>query len=291
MFDLSYRHVDFKNYKAHSFNCMGGLCEILIETSNTETSNQIFKVLYQEAKRIESKFSRYNESNIIYKINNALGKKVHLDKETAKLIAYADHIYHLSDGLFDITSGVLRKAWVFDQTSNVASKEKVNELLKYIGWNKVKLEKKSITMPKDFQIDLGGIGKEYAVDRCVQLAKEQGPYSVLVNFGGDIAVTGPKLSGEAWIINIEGSVEKYHLIHGGIATSGDKNKYLLHEGKKLSHILNPKTGWPLVNAPSSITVVADTCTAAGTLSTLAMLNAPDHKTFLENEAEQFFIID
>lgn len=290
MFDPTYRYTDFNSYKAHAFMCMGGLCEVLIETSDKLISNQIFSLVYDEAKRIEKKFSRYETNNIIYKINNAEGKKVHLDKETSKLIHFADQIYRVSDGMFDITSGVLRKAWTFDQSSNIASEETVKELLKYIGWNKVKLEKKSITMPKHFQIDLGGIGKEYAVDSCIQIAKTNSAVPTLVNFGGDIAVTGPKINNLPWIVNIEGAPERYNLFFGGIATSGDKNKFLIHKGDKLSHILNPKTGWPLVNAPASITVVADTCTAAGTLSTLAMLKAPLHEEFLRDEAEYYFIV-
>jgi FAD:protein FMN transferase len=289
MFDSSYRYVDFNTYKAHSFFCMGGLCEILIETPDKILSNQIFSKIYEEAKRIEKKFSRYDNTNIIYKINNAHGKKVHLDKETAKLIHYADQIYKVSDGMFDITSGILRKAWTFDQSSNVPHKEEVENLLPFIGWQKVKLEKRALTLPKDFQLDLGGIGKEYAVDSCVQIAKAFGSTSTLVNFGGDIGVTGPKKNHQAWVINIDGSTEKYNLLNSGIATSGDKNKFLISNGKKLSHILNPKTGWALQDAPSSITVVADNCTAAGTLSTLAMLKAPNHLEFLTDEAEYFFI--
>lgn len=289
MFDPSYRFTPFHSYHSHTFKCMGGLCEVLIETSDRNMSQQIFTVIYDEAKRIEKKFSRYETNNIVSKINSALGKKIHLDKETAKLIHYADQMFQLSEGMFDITSGVLRKAWVFDQSSNIAKDSDVEELLKFIGWNKVKLEKKAITLPKGFQIDLGGIGKEYAVDSCVQKSKAFSPLPVLVNFGGDIAVTRPKLNDSPWIINIDGAQERYHLLFGAIATSGDKNKYLLHNGKKLSHILNPKTGWPLIDAPSSITVVADTCTAAGTLSTMAMLKAPHHLDFLKNEAEYYFV--
>ena len=289
MFDPTYRLTDFKSYKTHAFKCMGGLCEIIIETPNNNLSELIFKSLYNEAKRIEKKFSRYEKNNIIFKINSALGKKVHLDKETAKLIHFADQLYSVSDGLFDITSGVLRRVWTFDQSSNVANQSDIEKVLKFVGWHKVKLEKKSITLPSGFEIDLGGIGKEYAVDRCAQLALQLGPTPVLVNFGGDIAVTGPKVNNAPWQIQIEDSSEKYNLFYGGIATSGDKNKFLLHNDKKLSHILNPKTGWPLINAPASITVIADNCTAAGALSTLAMLKSPNHEIFLENEAEHFFI--
>ncbi|MGH1469297.1 MAG: FAD:protein FMN transferase [Bdellovibrionales bacterium] len=290
MFDSSYKLVNHGRYQAHSFFCMGGLCEILVENQNLDHSRSIFKIAYDEAKRIEQKFSRYEPKNIIYKINNAGGKKVSLDKETAKLIHYSDQIYRVSDGLFDITSGVLRKVWRFDQSENTPSKTEVESLLSAVGWDKVKLEKKTIAMPSNFEIDLGGVGKEYAVDRCVALIKLKHKTSVLVNLGGDIAVTGPKSDGSPWVINVDGASKNYQLMSGAVATSGDKNKFLIKDGKKLSHILNPKTGWPLENAPSAITVIADTCTAAGSLSTLAMLAAPKHREFLESEAEDFFIL-
>jgi thiamine biosynthesis lipoprotein len=290
MFDATYKIIDHGKYQAHSFFCMGGLCEVLVESQNIEHSKSIFKIAYDEAKRIEKKFSRYELGNIIYKINNAGGRKTSLDKETAKLIHYADQIYDLSSGLFDVTSGVLRKIWTFDQSENIPSQDDIDQTLKFIGWDKAKLEKKSLTLPKGFELDLGGVGKEYAVDRCISLIGLKHKTSVLVNLGGDIAVTGTKSDKSPWLINVDGSSKQYKLFSGGVATSGDKNKYLLEDGKKLSHILNPKTGRPVENAPSAISVVADTCTAAGSLSTLAMLNGVDCKEFLESEADDFFIL-
>ena len=290
MFDQSYKFFNHGKYQAHTFFCMGGLCEILVESQNEEHSKSVFKIAYDEAKRIEKKFSRYEPGNIIHKINNAEGKKVFLDKEIAKLIHYSDQIYNLSEGLFDITSGVLRKVWTFDQSENVPSADEIKNVLKYVGWGKVKLEKKAITLPKGFELDLGGVGKEYAVDRCVSLIKLEHKTSVLVNLGGDIAVTGPKSDKSPWLISIDGSLKQYQLMDGAVATSGDKNKFIIKDGKKLSHILNPKTGWPTENAPSAITVIADTCTAAGSLSTLALLNSPDCNEFLESEADEFFIL-
>lgn len=291
MFDESYKFVDHSNFKAHSFKCMGGLCEILIETPDKALSLEMFKTAYTEAKRIEQKFSRYDNANIISKINNANGKKISLDKETAKLIHYANQIFEVSNGFFDITSGVLRKVWNFDQSTNVPSQEDIKTILPQIGWEKAKLEKKALTLPKGFEIDLGGIGKEYAVDSCTSLLKESFCNTpALVNFGGDIAVTGPKLNDMPWSVQVDSSDKEVKLFNGGLATSGDKNKFLLHQNKKLSHILNPKTGWPITDAPTSITVISNTCTGAGTLSTLAFLKAPHHKEFLDDEAEEYFIL-
>jgi FAD:protein FMN transferase len=291
MFDESYRYLDYGEFKAHSFFCMGGLCEILIETSDQETSLQVFKPVYEEAKRIESKFSRYRTDNIIYKINHADGKKVSLDKETRKLLKFADSLFYASNGLFDITSGVLRRAWTFNGSSTVPDRETVERLLPLIGYQKVQVEGDRILIPKGAEIDFGGIGKEYAVDSCTALARTTRPeISTLINLGGDIAVTGPKKNGTPWKIKVEDAEEDLNLFSGAVATSGDKNKFIMHEGRRLSHILNPKTGYPIEGAPRSVTVVASNCTEAGALSTIALLQGPGAEKFLEEQAENFRVL-
>ncbi|MEK6554562.1 MAG: FAD:protein FMN transferase [Bdellovibrionota bacterium] len=291
MFDESYRYLDYGEFKAHSFYCMGGLCEVLIETSDKDQSLNIFKAVYNEAKRLESKFSRYRTDNIVYKINNSNGKKVSLDKETRKLLKFADSLFYASSGLFDITSGILRRAWIFDGSSNIPSREAVEKLLPYIGYQKIQVEGDRLSIPVGAEIDFGGIGKEYAVDSCASIAHEVGRGVVtLVNLGGDIAVTGPKKNGDPWKIKVEDAQEDLILYSGAVATSGDKNKFLLHEGRRLSHILNPKTGYPVEGAPRSVTVVASNCTEAGALSTIALLQGSGAEAFLSEQAEIYRVV-
>ncbi len=290
MIDLSIQFLDYGTYKAQSFQCMGGLCEVLAETSDTVEAKKIFNVVYDEAKRIEKKYSRYDSTNLVHKINNADGTTIPIDDETYRLLTFAHSLYVVSEGLFDITSGVLRKIWTFDGSDKVPDPTLIRPLLQNIGWKNVKLTKNSVQIPSGWQLDFGGIGKEYAVDSCCELARKTSLAPALINLGGDIAVTGPKKDKSPWKIEVDQSDESLRLFSGAVATSGDKNKFVMHKNKKLSHILNPKTGWPIEGAPRSVTVVANTCVEAGALSTLALLQGPKAESFLRDEAKEYKIV-
>ena len=179
-----------EGYWAGTFEAMASPCEILMDLDDNLLANKLLKLAQQEAKRIEQKFSRYRNDNIIYQINNSQGKPVKLDEETAKLLDYADQCYQLSDGKFDITSGVLRQVWKFDGSNNIPSKKDVNTIICNVGWEKVSWQSPYVTLPKNMEIDLGGVGKEYAVDRTALLLIQHTPASLLINFGGDLYITG-----------------------------------------------------------------------------------------------------
>ncbi len=145
------------------------------------------------------------------------------------------------------------------------------------------------------QIDLGGIGKEYAVDRVAGRLAEATPCSALVNFGGDLAVTRAPRERPAWRVGIEpvpGDERRagpvLEIRTGALATSGDARRFLLKDGVRYSHILDPQSGWPVEGAPRSVTVAADTCTQAGMLSTLAMLEGYNAEAFLDGEGVRYW---
>ena len=273
---------------------MASPCVVLMETASKKQARHILEAVAAEAGRIEEKFSRYRDDNIIYKINTANGAAVSVDEETARLIDFSDELYQMSDGLFDITSGVLRKVWKFDGSENVPEDSAVKEVLSKVGWSKVHWQEQTLTMPAGMEIDLGGVGKEYAVDRCVQIAQSLTKQSVLINFGGDLATTGERRDGACWsvgrlITGKENAVGLFKLNRGAIATSGDAHRYLLKEGVRYSHVLNPKTGWSVPNAPHTVSVAAPTCVQAGMLSTLAMLQGDKAKDFLELQEVNFWV--
>ena len=101
---------------------------------------------------------------------NLGGEPVEVDDETARLIDFSESLHRLSDGRFDITSGVLREAWRFDGSDNVPSRSCIDAILPRIGWDKVRWENRTLTLRPGMQIDLGGVGKEYAADRCAGVA-------------------------------------------------------------------------------------------------------------------------
>ena len=273
------------------FQAMGSPCELLCEANTARDAKDLTELVAAEAWRIEEKLSRYIDGNIIHQINSAEGKPVTVDAETAQLLDFAETLYLMSDAAFDITSGVLRRAWTFDGSDNIPSRSDVRAILSLVGWDKADWQSPRLILPAEMEIDLGGIGKEYAVDRAAGILRSKGSTPCLVNFGGDLAVTGPPQMRKAWTVGIEpvdNSVRLIELRHGALATSGDARRFLMKDGIRYGHVIDPRTGWPVEQAASSITVAADTCTQAGMLSTLAMLKGPSAEQFLDSQKEQYW---
>ena len=272
---------------------MGSPCEVLLETEDRDMAATAGEIVAREAWRIEDKFSRYLADSAVQRINTAGGKAVTVDEETARLLDFAETLYKLSGHRFDITSGVLREVWTFDGSDNVPSRQAVDAVLERVGWYRVEWDSPRITMPAGMEIDLGGIGKEYAVDRCVEELKRCCDAPGLVNFGGDLAVSGPPQRRDAWRVAVEGdkpdSADRViDLRQGALATSGDARRFLLRDGIRYGHILDPGTGWPVSDAPRSVTVAADACTQAGMLSTFALLRGKGAEDFLDEQGVRYW---
>ncbi|MFV2004747.1 MAG: FAD:protein FMN transferase [Gammaproteobacteria bacterium] len=277
-----------------SFSAMASPCEILMEVDDEALASKILKAISDEARRVEQKFSRYRDDNIIFEINNVAGRTVSVDEETARLIDFSDELYRMSEGLFDITSGVLREVWKFDGSDNVPDPSAIEKVLLNVGWHKVQWKDQQLTMRPGMEIDLGGVGKEYAVDRCVQIARELTNESILVNFGGDLATTCERRNESFWsvgrlITGKDHAVSLFQLHRGAIATSGDAHRFLLKDGVRYSHVLNPKTGWSIPDAPHTVSVAATTCIEAGMMSTLAMLHGDKAEAFLKLQEVDFWL--
>ena len=285
------------DYWLARFLAMGSPCELLVDSDDRALTEQLANLAYIEAKRIEQKFSRYRDDNIVHRIHHNAGAPVELDDETAKLLDYADLCYRLSDGLFDITSGVLRKVWKFDGSDRVPAERDISAVLPSVGWSKVTWNKPQLMLPVGMEIDFGGMGKEYAVDKAVLLLTAASKVSMVINFGGDLFVTGRRADGNPWRIGIddpdatgEHALGQLQLARGGVATSGDARRFLLKDNTRYGHILNPKTGWPMRDAPRSVTVAAPTCVEAGMLTTFAVLQGPNAENFLAEQEVQHWVV-
>ena len=279
-----------------TFKAMATPCEVRVETDDAGLGRRVADAVEAEARRIEAKFSRYRDDSIISQINSAGGRKTVVDAETAHLLDFAGQCFDLSGGMFDITSGVLRRAWRFDGSDRVPDASDIKPLQKLVGWKKLSWRAPSLTLPAGMEIDLGGLAKEYAVDRALAAARAITAAPVLVNFGGDLAVSGPRTSGTPWHVAIA-SVDKddamagmLELVGGALATSGDARRFLLKDGVRYSHILNPRTGWPVKDAPRSVTVAAPSCVEAGMVATLAMLQGKRAELFLKREGARAWCI-
>jgi FAD:protein FMN transferase len=284
------------DYHLGRFRAFAGPCEVLADTDDPDEARRLFDAARDEALRIERKFSRYRADGAVHGIHAAAGRPVEVDEETAGLLDYAATCHAESGGRFDITSGVLRRVWTFDGGTRVPSREAVAQVLPHVGWSRVRWERPWFTLPEGMEIDFGGFGKEYAVDRAARQLGVLGGAAFLVNFGGDLFASGPRRGDRPWIAGVDDPTRSGRAIThrieftgGGVATSGDARRFVMHEGRRLGHILDPRTGWPIEGAPSSVTVFASTCLEAGTLATFAILHGRGAREFLEGQRVLFQI--
>jgi thiamine biosynthesis lipoprotein len=274
---------------------MASPCEVHVAGTDRETAERIVGIAAAEARRIEAKLSRYRRGNVVDEINSANGRPVVVDDETARMLDYAQRLYELSDRKFDITSGVLRRAWRFDGSDRLPPPHAVAELLLLVGWDKVRWQSRVLTLRSGMEIDFGGIGKEYAVDRAAALVEPLCTHCLL-NFGGDLLALGPQRDGAPWRVGVESvrgeraAAKQIDLAVGALATSGDAKRFLEKDGKRYGHVLDPTTGWPVVDAPRSVTVAAPSCTEAGMLATLALLHGADAEAFLAAQGVQYWTL-
>ncbi len=185
-----------------------------------------------------------------------------------------------SDGVFDLTSGVLRRAWDF-KSGRVPSQVALDHCCsEWVGRRSSGI-RRSLRLRADMEIDFGGIGKEYAADRAAAIVVDLGGQHGLVNLGGDVRVIGPHADGQPWRVAVQDprgepgmTIAHLNVPHGAMATSGDYERFFVHDGRRYSHLLDPRTGWP-VEHWRSVSVVAPLAIAAGACATVAMLKPVD----------------
>jgi thiamine biosynthesis lipoprotein len=284
------------NLLAVKFTAMASACEVLLPLMSAQAALSIGTIAAQEAWRVEKKYSRYRDDSVTAWIHENRGTIIEVDEETAALIDFASQCFDLSEGLFDITSGVLRRAWTFDGSDGIPEAAVIERLLPLVGFEKLQWQSPRLLLPARMELDFGGIGKEYAVDRAYELlaAGESTPF--LLNFGGDLRANRAPSHGP-WQVGIERpntdaeATMLLDLEYGALATSGDSRRYLLKEGIRYGHILNPLTGWPAPKSPRSVTVAASSCTEAGLLSTVAMLHGAGAQAYLEEQGVRYWLLD
>jgi thiamine biosynthesis lipoprotein len=287
---------------AARFLAMGCPCEILVAAASPEQAMRCAQPGVQEAWRIESKFSRYRADSVVRAINGSGGRPVAIDEETRRLLAFAARCFELSGGRFDITSGVLRRAWTFDGSDRIPTRAQIDPLLGRIGFDRLQRAADWIAVPAGMEVDLGGIAKEYAVDRALEVIEAHaagcgagGGPPVLVNFGGDLRANRPP-GDSPWQVGVEDPARVaepsmvLELTRGALATSGDAHRFVERDGVRYGHILDPRTGWPVTGAPRSVTVAAETCVEAGTLSTIALLHGGAAEEFLEELGARYWFV-
>jgi thiamine biosynthesis lipoprotein len=257
---------------------MGNQFEITAVAENEEWAMVRINAAIEEIKRIEKLLTTFNENSETNLINRNAGERpVKVSEETLALIERAIRISNITQGAFDITYGSIDKSlWNFDTNMTaLPDAETAKEMVRLINYKNIVVDKESSTVflkEKGMRIGFGGIGKGYAAERAKQIMQQMGVASGIVNASGDLTAWGLQPNGEEWTIgiadpNFKGHVFSFMKITGlAVATSGNYEKYILVDGKKYSHTINPKTGMPVAGI-KSVTVITKNAEIADAMAT------------------------
>ncbi len=256
---------------------------------------------------ILSQFDRcasiYTDSSIISKINNN-APNVQLDSNFIRIFNLAQKVSEQTDGAFDCTVGPLVKAWGFSIKENKNPElPKIDTLMKYIGYKKVHIENQQIVKESpQIMIDFNAIAQGYSVDIIAHFLESKGILNYLVDVGGEVLGKGKKPDGNSWVVGIEKPAAdseaerivqtKVQLKDRSLCTSGNYRKYRMINGKKYSHEIDPKTGFPVTHNLLSVSVMASDCGTADAFATAFMvMGLKKSKIFLTKhpELEAYFI--
>ncbi|MEI6514384.1 MAG: FAD:protein FMN transferase [bacterium] len=268
------------DYILHSFTAMGTTCQVQFQASSHATSEAFKTKVSDWVSGFEDQFSRFRPSSIISRINAAAGQEwVEINKEAEALFALCDWFHWSTKGLFDPLLLPLINLW---NGQAIPDDREVKKAMAQCGWNKLQRRKGSVFLPEEgMGMDVGGIGKEYAVDRVFEMADQSGIQNILINFGQDLRVQGQPPEGGPWRIGIEDPSDTGQCWAGvavnnrAITTSGNYRRNVTINGQWFGHIFDPRTGYPVNNGCQAVTVIAPTCTEAGILSTSAFIQGSD----------------
>jgi thiamine biosynthesis lipoprotein len=265
----------------YRFRAMAAENEVQVHAASADRAAECASCAIAEVARIEAKYSRYRPDSVVSRINaNAGGKPVTVDDETLQLLAYAGACHEQSGGLFDATSGVLRRAWRFD-SGRVPAEEELAPLLPLVDWDAVEIDGHQVRLARSgMELDFGGFGKEYAVDRAARVLAECGAQAALASLAGDLCIVGAQPDGAPWRVGVvhprkaERAIASIPVSSGALATSGDYERFIEVGGVRHCHILDPRTGRS-ARGFQSVTVHAPSCLVAGSATTVAMLKGRD----------------
>ncbi len=269
------------------FHALGSTCEIFFHWARdpAEAPRIARKCLFWLAE-FEADYSRFTPDSITTRINQAAGNSewISLDETGETLLNICHHAWDLSKGSFDATSLPLSRLWHWkNQPTTLPTEAAISTAKSKVAWQRVERRPRQVRLPEaGMELDLGGVGKEFAVDALIYLLQSQGVEHGLVDLGRDIRVLGtPPEGGSGWTVGLEAPEIKEAdadchgavLLRGGVAvaTSGDYRRCFVHNNTRYGHIIDCQTGRPVAHQTSAVTVVATSCVAAGAAATAAMV--------------------
>lgn len=274
-------------------SAMGTVVQITFWTDDEPAAAKAAEAVFAEFDRLDALMTTWTEDSDVSRINAAAGKKaVAVSEETFTVIQRAVEVSRLSKGVFDITVGVYAGLWKFDEDNDgtIPAAAEVEKRKKLVGWKHIQLDKKKRTVKlkkKGMKITLGGIAKGYAVDRAARLLWDAGFVDFILQAGGDMFVSGKKDAAQ-WVVGIRDPrgdrAETFAVApieNHSFSTSGDYERFILKDGVRYHHILDPRTGRPAM-ATRSVTVMAkDAFTADAWSKVLFILGADEAMKLVE----------
>ncbi|HVX67349.1 MAG TPA: FAD:protein FMN transferase, partial [Bryobacteraceae bacterium] len=240
-----------------SLDAMGSTYSIALYGYDEDRMEAAIEAAFNEVRRLDHLLSNYRSDSELTEVNrNAAAGPVKVTPELFELLANCQRYSRESEGAFDITVGPLMKVWGFYKgTGHLPSKAEVSEALKKVGYRNVILDAEHRTVRfsrPGVELDPGGIGKGYAVDRIVDVLKENGIESALISAGGSsiYALGTPNNESRGWEVKIRDpkdprkTVEDLYLKNQSMSTSGNYEKFFEAEGRIYSHVMDPRTGFP-----------------------------------------------
>ncbi|MFT4015387.1 MAG: FAD:protein FMN transferase [Agriterribacter sp.] len=260
---------------------MGSRFEIIITAKDSASAEQYIDTVIAEITRIESLISEWRPATQISEVNNNAGiRPVKVDKEVFELTRRAIYFSRISDGAFDISFAAMDRIWKFDDSmTEMPSPESVKKSVAKVGYRNIILDSINSTIflkLEGMKIGFGSIGKGYAADRGRQVMLEHGVYAGIVNASGDMTAWGTQPDGTGWKIGITNPFNADSLLaiialkNASVTTSGSYEKYVEFNGRRYSHIINPKTGYPATGL-TSVTVTGPNAETANGFSTALMV--------------------
>jgi thiamine biosynthesis lipoprotein len=261
---------------------MGNRFEITVIAEDASWAEERIDAGIAEISRIEKLLTTFNEESETSLINRNAGiSPVPVSQETYDIITRALRISRMTQGAFDITYGSLdKRLWNFDnQMTSLPDPEVAREMVRLINYRNVILDPDNTTVylkEKGMRIGFGGIGKGYAAERAKLIMQEMGVENGIVNASGDMTVWGFQPDGNPWTIgivnpNAAGKLFSYlNITNMALATSGNYEKYIMIDGKKYSHTINPRTGLP-VTGVKSVTIICPNAELADAMATPVMI--------------------
>ncbi len=274
---------------------MGNSFDISVVADNEEIGYINIEEAVSEIKRIEKIISSWDEESEISQVNKYAGiRPVKVSVELFKLIDRANQISEITSGAFDITFAGMDDIWKFDGSMKYRpNQEQLRKSVAKVGYRKIVLNEEQHTVflkLKGMKIGLGAIGKGYAADKAKALLVEKQVRGGVINAGGDLTTWGTKATGEKWLIGIANPHGKDKIfswlpvLESSVATSESYDKYITFDGKKYSHILDPRTGNP-TSGISSVSVFSKTAELSDALATAIFVLGVDSGMALINQLQ------